>query len=460
MITLPEEFLTRMQQMLGEDYKEFIMSYEQPRQYGLRVNTLKITPEEFKTITPFPVKPIPWVENGFYYSEDIHPAQDPYYAAGLYYLQEPSAMTPAGRLPIADGDRVLDLCAAPGGKATELAARLKNTGTLVANDISNSRAKALLHNLELFGAGNIFVTNEKPGNLSRAFEGWFDKILVDAPCSGEGMFRKAPEVAKTWGADRPDYFANIQKDIMANAVKMLRSGGMMLYSTCTFAPQENEGSISWLLNHFPEMELVEMKPYDKFGPGIPKWGDGRPELKKCVHIWPHRMEGEGHFLALLRKKEVRNTVIPSPLAPLRLDKSEKLLLEEFMKDMGIDIATDHMEARNGKAYLIPDLPEQVKGLHFIRNGLFLGTFKKNRFEPSQSWAMALSADQCTQSICLPRGDARIERYLRGETIQAEQEAENLENGWKLICVDKFSLGWGKLLNGVLKNKFLCSWRTN
>lgn len=461
MITLPDQFLSRMHQMLGDEYDEFLESYNRPRQYGLRVNTLKLIPKEFAQLNPFPISPIPWVDNGFYYTEETRPAQDPYYAAGLYYLQEPSAMSPASRLPIEPGDKVLDLCAAPGGKATELAARLHGSGILVANDISNSRAKALLHNLELFGAGNIFVTNEVPGKLSKAFEGWFDKVLVDAPCSGEGMFRKAPEVVKTWDPERPEYFAKIQKDIVANGVKMLRPGGMMLYSTCTFEPEENEGAISWLLHHFPEMELVEMEPFEGFRPGVPEWADGSQELRKCVHIWPHCMEGEGHFLALLRKREEPDSTRKiTELTPSKMDKNEAKLLDEFLADTGIQLESMRIETRNGKAYLIPELPDKVKGLHFLRNGLYLGEFKKNRFEPSQSWAMALSADQCSQCICLPRGDERIDRYLRGETISAGEEGDNQKNGWKLICVDKFSMGWGKLLNGVIKNKFLCSWRKN
>ena len=460
MIQLPEAFVRRMEEMLGGEAEAFFAGYEQPRQYGLRVNTGKISPEGFAEIAPFPVRPIPWVKNGFYYPEDVRPARHPYYDAGLYYLQEPSAMTPASRLPIEEGERVLDLCAAPGGKATELAARLGGTGTLVANDISNSRARALLHNLELFGASNIFVTNEIPGRLADSFPGWFDKVLVDAPCSGEGMFRKSPEVIKTWEEERPEYFAKLQRDIVSNAAAMLRPGGLMLYSTCTFAPQENEGTIAWLLEQCPEMELAEMEPYTGFRPGVPTWGGGREELRKCVHIWPHCMEGEGHFLALLRKKgEVVRCEDPL-LTPAKPEKQERELLESFLQETGIRLDTGRVESRGGKAYLIPELPASVKGLHFLRCGLYLGEFKKKRFEPSQSFAMALSADTCREVLCLPKDDERVARYLRGETISAEKIGENRQNGWKLVCVEKFSLGWGKLLNGVVKNKFLCAWRKN
>ncbi len=477
MTDLPEEFLHRMEDMLGDEYRDFLSGYDKPRLYGLRVNTMKISPRKFREISPFPVKPIPWVKNGCYYGEEDRPASDPYYTAGVYYLQEPSAMTPAGRLPVEKGDKVLDLCAAPGGKATELAARLNGTGILVANDISNARAKTLLYNLELFGAKNIFVTNEKPGRLSDVFEGWFDKILVDAPCSGEGMFRKAPDVAKTWDEQRPLYFAKIQKDIVSNAVNMLKPGGMMLYSTCTFSPEENEGMVSRLREEHPEMELADIDPYDGFCPGVPSWGDGKEDLKKCVRIWPHHMQGEGHFLALLKKKSLQTEDEDSLVRKKRtgrtgnlsksggLSKEEHRSLRKFLDDMGIQddcipVESDRLESRGGKAYLVPELPEKVSRLHFLRNGLLIGEFKKNRFEPSQAFAMTLSADLCGEHICLRREDERVARYLRGETIQAPEEVRSQKNGWKLICVDQFSLGWGKLLNGVIKNKYLPAWRKN
>ena len=197
---------------------------------------------------------------------------------------------------------MLDLCAAPGGKATELGARLQGEGLLVANDISASRARALLYNLEVFGIDNAFVTNETPSALAGVFEGFFDKILVDAPCSGEGMFRKEEAVAKDWTPEKSEYFAGQQREIVCQAVKMLRPGGKLLYSTCTFAPCEDEQTISWVLEQFPEMHLIPLPRYEGFSGGCPRWGDGREELKLCVRIWPYRMHGEGHFLALLEKE--------------------------------------------------------------------------------------------------------------------------------------------------------------
>ena len=478
-MALPEEFQNRMREMLGVEYEAFMASYEEPRQYGLRVNTLKISPEEFERISPFEIKKIPWVTNGYYYNEGISPAKHPYYAAGLYYLQEPSAMAPASRLPVEPGDRVLDLCAAPGGKSTELAARLRGQGLLVANDISNSRAKALLHNLELFGASNILVANETPARLAEAFAGYFDKILVDAPCSGEGMFRKAPEVAASWSLQRVDFFAGQQRAIMESAVRMLRPGGMLLYSTCTFSAEENEGTVAWALEHFSELELISLEGYEGFENGRPEWGGGSEKLRQCVRIWPHKMAGEGHFMAMFRKTEREEDKKPGSgqmeksrgkgLKKVKgkkrengaADPEQKKLLGDFLRDLQENIQEadrKRIDYRGGKAYLIPELPEDLKGIRFLRCGLLLGEFKKNRFEPSQPFAMALDGGKAERRIRWRPEDERVEKYLHGETVTVDLRPETAENGWYLVCVDNFSLGWGKLSKGILKNKYLCSWR--
>lgn len=518
MTYLPEEFLKRMQEMLGEEYEEFLASYEQPRTYGLRVNTRKMTPEEFEERKIFPVKRIPWVENGFFYEGDVRPAQHPLYAAGAYYLQEPSAMTPAACLPVEPGERVLDLCAAPGGKATELGAKLKGKGVLVANDISNSRAKALLYNLEVFGIDNAFVTNETPERLADAFEGYFDKILVDAPCSGEGMFRKEQAVARDWTPEKSEYFAGQQREIVRQAVRMLRPGGKLLYSTCTFAPCEDEQTIAWTLEQFPQMRLIPLPEYEGFSPGRPEWGNensagypegtnGNLELKRCVRIWPHKMNGEGHFLALLekdsagrsvsgeqeesraeqeklmgileeknpkglqretkrngrldqRKKAGKKGKASGSVSENALSRKDRELIEEFLKPCSRSFPAERMELRGQKVYLVPELPETVRGLKFLRNGLYMGEIRKDRFEPSQQLAMSLGAGEFQECICLEPDDERAQRYLRGETLNIRPEETKSPSGWKLVCVGGLPLGWGKLVQGVLKNKYQSSWRKN
>ena len=299
---LSPAFLSRMQNMLGDEYESFLKSYEAPRTYGLRVNTAKISCDEFERIVPFPVTPIPWISNGYFYPEDVRPSYCPFYQAGLYYLQEPSAMTPTSCLPVTPGENVLDLCAAPGGKTTELGARLNGEGLLVANDISASRTRALLRNVELFGFTNAFVANETPARLRDRFPEFFHKILLDAPCSGEGMFRKEEALARDWTPEKSQELATIQRELILQAADMLRPGGQLLYSTCTFAPDEDEGVVSWLLENRPDMELIELPSYEGFTPGVPEWGNGNPRLTRCVHLFPHTMQGEGHFMALFRKE--------------------------------------------------------------------------------------------------------------------------------------------------------------
>lgn len=455
---LPEAFEKRMKDMLGEEYDSYLDSYQQERQFGLRVNPLKITGEELKELSGFQLRKIPWTQDGYFYEEGDMPARHPYYTAGMYYLQEPSAMTPASRLHVEPGERVLDLCAAPGGKATALGAALRGKGVLVANDVSNSRAKALLKNLELFGISNAFVTNEIPGNLADRFEGFFDKILVDAPCSGEGMFRKDPAVIKTWDEERPEHFAKLQRDILKNAVRMLRPGGQLLYSTCTFAPVENEGSISWLLENFPEMDVLEIEPYEGFAPGHPEWGNGDERLKRCVRIWPHKMKGEGHFLALLEKSKTASGTVVRIGKPQRPDKKTRQVLDTFFEDCKWKPDWERMEVRGDKVYLVPELPEKLQGIHFLRNGLYMGDLKKDRFEPSQQLAMTLKGNDYAGVLSLKSEDVRVEKYLHGETLLVESGEATIAKGWILVCVDGFPLGWGKLVNGVLKNKYASGWR--
>lgn len=460
---LPEAFLDRMKDMLGDDYQAFLQAYDQPRTYGLRINTAKISCEEFEKIVPFEVKKIPWIPNGYFYSEDIRPSRCPLYQAGLYYLQEPSAMTPASRIPIEPGEYVLDMCAAPGGKATAAGAALKGQGLLVANDISTTRARALLRNLELFGIPNLFVANEKPEKMVRNFPEFFHKIILDAPCSGEGMFRKEEALAKDWTPQKSQELSQIQRQLTLNAADMLQPGGLMLYSTCTFAPAEDEEVISWLLKERPELSLVPMTEYEGFSKGVPAWGDGNPELEKCVRIFPHKMSGEGHFLALLKKEGQSGQIAGSPKAS-RLAADVRKYLEEFFKETGIftlggqPFDWNRIEVRADKVYYLPPVSCNFRGITFLRNGLYLGDLKKNRFEPSQPLALALQKGEAEAVISLPVDDPRIERYLKGETLIIQPEEAAHAKGWHLLCVEGFPLGFGKLVGQTLKNKYPAGWR--
>ena len=486
MADLPQSFLDSMKEILGEDYEAFLTGFDGQRQYGLRVNTLKMNLEEFERIAPFHLKKVPWISNGYFYDAEDVPAKHPFYSAGLYYLQEPSAMTPASRLKVQPGERVLDLCAAPGGKATELGAALQGEGLLVANDINTARAKALLRNLELFGISNSFVTNEPPHVLAERFPEFFHKIMVDAPCSGEGMFRKNPAVVDSWQEKGPEYFSKLQREIIVQAADMLLPGGMMFYSTCTFSPLENEKTITHLLKERPDMEVVPMEDYEGFAEGLTSYKDeGFDEsCKFCRRIWPHKMSGEGHFMALLHKKSGSEQEIKSDEKASKkskkakkkqqtetlssvwwekcksLSKEQKAAAEDFFAHVNIAYDVGRIDVRGDNLYYLPEPQYDGRGLHFLRNGLFMGEFKKKRFEPSQPFALALRAQDFDQVLDFPADDERLQRYLRGETLDVSDllAGEKKRKGWQLVMAAGYPLGFGKLVNNNLKNKYPAGWR--
>lgn len=472
MADLPQSFLDSMKEILGEDYEAFLAGFDGQRQYGLRVNTLKMNLEEFERIAPFHLKKVPWISNGYFYEAEDAPAKHPFYSAGLYYLQEPSAMTPASRLKVQPGERVLDLCAAPGGKATELGAALQGEGLLVANDINTARARALLRNLELFGISNSFVTNEPPHVLAERFPEFFHKIMVDAPCSGEGMFRKNPAVVDSWQEKGPEYFSKLQREIIVQAADMLLPGGMMFYSTCTFSPLENEKTITHLLKERPDMEVIPMEDYEGFAEGLTSYrGEVFDEsCKLCRRIWPHKMSGEGHFMALLHKKngtqqQVQQTVSQSSIWWEKckgLNKEQKAAAEDFFSHVNIAYDGKRIDVRGDNLYYLPAPKYDGRGLHFLRNGLFMGEFKKKRFEPSQPFALALHAQDFDQVLDFPADDERLSRYLRGETLDVSDliAGEKKRKGWQLVMVAGHPLGFGKLVNNNLKNKYPAGWRKN
>ena len=454
MINLPEKFENRMRELLGEEFPEFLKGFEEERHGGIRFNSLKLNAAEWEQVAPFATSKVPWIDNGYFYQLSDQPAKHPFYFAGMYYIQEPSAMTPARILPVEPGDRVLDVCAAPGGKSTELAAKLQGKGVLVSNDISNSRAKALLKNLELFGSRNSLILSEAPGKLTERFRGFFDKILVDAPCSGEGMFRKSPAIMKNWEQYGVEYYHKLQLEILDAVIPMLAPGGMMVYSTCTFSPEEDEGSLQYILDNYPDMHVVKPElSYEGFSYGRPEWiENGSEELKNAIRIWPHKMMGEGHFVALLQRDDNGERIY------YKETKTKVSLPEEageFLKRISFEIPEERLEIREDRLYLLPEVMPDLKGLRVMRSGLLLGEIKKNRFEPSQALACALRMDEYDNVYNMDAEDADVIRYLKCETITAKTE---VADGFVLICVAGYPLGWAKAQNGTLKNKYLPGWR--
>lgn len=456
-LKLSEEYLNRMRDLLGEEeFSAYLKSFDEERLYGLRVNTAKVTPEAFPELVSWDLKPVPWIPNGFYYEGTERPAKDPYYYAGLYYLQEPSAMTPAMLLPVEPGDRVLDLCGAPGGKSTELGIKLAGKGVLISNDISNSRAKALLKNLELWGISNICVTSETPDKLADVFGPWFDKILIDAPCSGEGMFRKDDDMVKSYEERGPEYYSEIQKEITDQAVRMLAPGGLLLYSTCAFSRCEDEEIICHILENHQEMELIRLPLFEG--------ASGGTGLDGCIRLFPHKIKGEGHFISLLRKNGggAERTAAGSRERSRTEPQGKKgpalpTELTDFLALMNREFDDSRIMIKNDSVYYLPENFVPAKELRYLRTGLLLGELKNKRFEPGQALAMTLHAEEFRQTISWKKEDDRVIRYLKGETISLTPE-EGPVKGWCLVCVDGYPLGFAKGTGMALKNKYYPGWR--
>ena len=449
---LPKDFCDRMEKMLGSEYGDFLASYDLPKYQALRINPLKTDRETFLKQAPFSMQPVPWCENGYYYGEGDQPGKHPYHEAGVYYIQEPSAMAPAQYLEAQPGERILDLCAAPGGKSTQIACGMEGKGLLVCNEIHPARAKILSENIERMGISNALVTNETPQRLAGHFCEYFDRILVDAPCSGEGMFRKNGDACDEWSMENVEICARRQDEILDCAAEMLKPGGRLVYSTCTFAPAENEGSMSRFLRRHTEFSIVSADQKDGMKAGNPAWADEKADgLEHTLRLWPHHLKGEGHYLAVLQKDGVLSgSSRRQCYGGLEKAVSEKECPQffEFAKD-NLQIKITGSFLRFGdQLYRMPEEMPSIDKLKVLRPGLHLGTIKKNRFEPSHALALALNAKEVCHECRLCSDSRDIGAYLNGQTLSMEGK-----KGWYLVTVDGYSIGWGKLAGGILKNHY-------
>lgn len=430
---LPDKYLFKMKELLKDEYKDYLNSFSSPSYHGLRVNTSKISLEEFIKLFPYKLERIPWTSDGFYFSDE-EVTKHPYYYAGLYYIQEPSAMLPAEVLEINENDIVLDACAAPGGKSLKLLNKLNNTGILVSNDISTSRANALLRNIERQGFTNYFVISEDAKKLENKYKNTFDKILLDAPCSGEGMFRKDSSLIKSWLEKGNDYYSNIQKELIDSCINMLKDGGQLLYSTCTFDKSEDEDITSYALAKYDNLSLVPIKMYEGFLKG---------EYDIGIKLFPHRIKGEGHFVCLIQKGQKKeNNKVNDIVIKTNNEFINKYISKEFKNGS--------FKTINNNLYFVPNF--STDGIRTLRSGLLIGE-DKNKFNPSSALALALKENEFKNIINFDINDIRVDKYLKGETINIESNI----NDYVLICVNHFPLGYGILNKGILKNKIDKGW---
>ncbi len=463
--TLPPAFLERMQRILGDRYPAFLRSYDEPRTRGLRINRIK-DPADAAANLPqmqaFGLRPVPWEPDGYYYDEDALPGKHPLHEAGVYYIQEPSAMAAVPLLEAEPGEKILDLCAAPGGKSTQIASAMRGRGILVCNEIHPERARTLSRNIERTGIPNAVVTSMQPDGLAGFLPAYFDRILVDAPCSGEGMFRKDPEAVGEWSPENVRLCADRQHGILQKAAEMLKAGGRLVYSTCTFAPEEDEEQVKRFLEERGDFSLLAMKK-----------------------LYPHETAGEGHFVAAFQKEGILSKetgAVPAGRAgkrkvPVQLTEALKLwgqFYTETLSCSGSDAypvsamlsrsltdAEDVQPVLFGEELYLMPAGFRADGIRILRAGLHLGTVCRNRFEPSHALAMALSPSDVIRPFELisPDGsELAASRYLAGESLPVPDGdlpagSGNLRKGWVLMTVCGYSCGWGKISGGQVKNHY-------
>lgn len=454
-MNLPIEFEKKMKAFLGNEWDDFLYSYDNNRFQALRFNTLKVqSPEErmriLKTLKISSDKKVSWANEAYYFDENVRPGKHPYHEMGLYYIQEPSAMSAAALLAPKPGMRVLDLCAAPGGKSTQLATYLGDSGLLVSNEINTQRSRILSQNIERMGIKNAIVTNEDSFVLASHFPGFFNAIQVDAPCSGEGMFRKLPEAIEQWSMENVAICAARQKEILDNAAVMLKLGGTIVYSTCTFSKEENEDVIEYFLEKHPDFTLEEMERF-----------------------WPHKVDGEGHFVAKLvrrgsvdtgfksdrQTKKIKNNKNRKNETKPALTKENMKLLSEFLDetisdDMAALIKNSRLVMFGEQLYRLPDMEVDIKGLKVQRAGLHIGEFKKQRFEPSHSLALALKLSEAKNVVKLTCDNPQTIGFFNGQSVMlSDEQAAECKKGWALVCVDGYPAGWGKVNGTQVKNHY-------
>ncbi len=474
---LPEAFLQRMQRLLAGEFDDFLSSYDLPAWSGLRANTLKVSLERLQTLLPYALQPVPWCAEGFSLSSGGQetplpaPGKHPFHAAGLYYLHDPSAMAVVEVLDPQPGERILDLAAAPGGKSTHIAARLQQRGLLVCNEIHPSRIWELAQNLERWGAHNAIVCNETPERLASHFPGFFDRVLVDAPCSGEGLFRKTPASRKEWSLAVVQSCALRQSAILDQAARLVRPGGRLAYSTCTFSPEENEGVIAAFLQRHPGFQLAQIAVAPGLSPGRPEWLSpsaaahppgmaSKLEARSLARIWPHLSCAEGHFIALLQRMDGTQPSLKTSIFPRSLPGESGKAWQRFAyENLRYELDAGRVAQVGSYLYALPEDTPAFGSLKLIHPGWWLGRLAHSarsglpRVEPSHALALGLQPAGCQRS--LPVDYPQAQRYLQGEMLAVQPG----EEGWLLVNFNGYTLGWGKCTSGRVNNHYPRGLRT-
>lgn len=449
---LPDDFKNKYTKLLGQqETLQFLASFSKTANHGFRLNPLK----QNQPVNIDLSHPTAHCQLGYYGNVS---GKTVAHQSGAVYSQEPSAMYVGEVAAPKPGERVLDLCAAPGGKTTHVGSYMANLGLLIANEIDHKRSKVLMESVERFGLTNTIVTNSTPEIIAKQLPNFFDRILVDAPCSGEGMFRKDPDAVSYWSLDYPEECATRQRQILNETVKNLKPGGELIYSTCTFAPEEDEQIIAWLVKQY-HFDILPVKKFPGMDSGRPDWADGNPDLVNCVRIFPNHFNGEGHFIAKLKKPKESSSPIPHPSKQKKrrqrdtkntttLSADQRTLWENFAAEMFKTLPIGNLRTFKETLYSVPLETPDLGKIKIVRDGLQLGFFKKNRFEPSYALALALQPDTAKWVIDISTDDWK--KYVHGDTFTVNKE---LKKGWYLLACEGQSIGFSKIVNGTAKNFF-------
>ena len=430
-------FEKQMQDILKNEYPDFMKALEQPAVKAFYLNPHK--KEAIKYLNKEFIQPHVVVKDGYYFNYEKYPlGKSPFFSCGLYYIQEPSAMLVTHFLNIQKDDYILDMCAAPGGKTCAAASQLSEDGLMIANDIVPLRAKFLSEIVEIFGLKNTIVTNCDPLVFENQLKGFFDKIILDAPCSGEGMFRKSDAAIETWSLEKVHECAHIQRQLLDAAMNLLKPEGQLIYSTCTYNTIENEEQIQYLLNHY-NCSLIPLKKSHGMSPGM--------NMEEAVRLYPHHYQGEGHFIALIQKHGEMTPFKSKNLKPV-ISKQNQLLVQDFYKTyLNCKVPTYLYDNNNHIYAILPQFPE-LKGIRVLRNGFYLGECKKNRFEPSLALALTLQINDVKQFYRFHENDQEVTQYLHGETIEG-----STQKGYGIIFVEDYPLSFYKESNHQAKNLY-------
>lgn len=453
--TLPSPFCERMKKLLGNELDDFLLELEKGTASKALLAAQVPCEDEIKALH---LSQVPYAENGYYFDFDGI-GNTPRHHAGLFYVQDPSAMATLASVSHLNFSTVFDACASPGGKTVHAALLSKKEGFFVSNEFNTSRCKALVGNIERLGLLNNAVTNfdmSEKNELSEAYSDFFELVICDAPCSGEGMFRKYPsEAIGEWSEQNVLSCAKRQRSILSVCAGMVKNGGYLLYSTCTFSLEENELQINGFLKENPEFSLIPVNEKVRRYTADGYVADGCDEsIRLCRRFYPHIARGEGQFIALMQKQGATGDIRKKNtfLTLQKPSAAELKIVSAFTDDCIEDF--DLSKVFKYKENLIyTEFADCLPPKKLFSCGIKLGEVKKDRFEPHHQLFKCFG-HSFKRKIFLNDNDERAMRYIHGETVEAD-----IQNGWCAVMYGGSVLGGGKTVDGVIKNHYPKGLRT-